>query len=207
METSTIMRFSFIHAADLHIDSPLAGLGLKDRAVAERFAHAGRRAVEALVSEAIDSKAAFLIIAGDVFDGDWRDVSTGLFFVRAIGALHRAGIPTVIVKGNHDFESGMSRSLPYPDSVKFFSSRKAETIALDAHRVALHGRSFPTRLVLDNFVDPIRLAARAGSISACCTLRWTERAAMTVTRRAPSMTCAGSAMTTGRWAMSMPRRS
>lgn len=153
METSTIMRFSFIHAADLHIDSPLAGLGLKDKAVAERFAHAGRRAVEALVSEAIDSKAAFLIIAGDVFDGDWRDVSTGLFFVRAIGALHRAGIPTVIVKGNHDFESGMSRSLPYPESVQFFSSRKAETIALDAHRVALHGRSFPTRLVLDNFVD------------------------------------------------------
>jgi len=153
VETSNIMRFSFIHAADLHIDSPLAGLGLKDRAVAERFAHAGRRAVEALVREAIDSRAAFLIIAGDVFDGDWRDVSTGLFFVRVIGDLHRAGIPTVIVKGNHDFESGMSRALPYPDSVRIFSSRKAETFALDAHRVALHGRSFPTRLVLDNFVD------------------------------------------------------
>ena len=64
------MRFSFIHAADLHIDSPLAGLGLKDKAVAERFARAGRRAVEALVAETIASEAAFLIIAGDVFDGE-----------------------------------------------------------------------------------------------------------------------------------------
>ncbi len=51
------MRFSFIHAADLHIDSPLAGLGLKDRAAAERFAQAGRRAVEALVEQTIAAKA------------------------------------------------------------------------------------------------------------------------------------------------------
>jgi DNA repair exonuclease SbcCD nuclease subunit len=147
------MRFSFIHAADLHIDSPLAGLGLKDKAVAERFAHAGRRAVEALVAEAIDSKAAFLIIAGDVFDGDWRDVTTGLFFVRAISALHRANIPAIIVKGNHDSDSTMSRALTYPDSVHIFSSRKAETFALEAHRVALHGRSFPNRLTGADFVE------------------------------------------------------
>lgn len=147
------MRFSFIHAADLHIDSPLAGLGLKDKAVAERFAHAGRRAVEALVAEAIESKAAFLIIAGDVFDGDWRDVTTGLFFVRAISALHRANIPTIIVKGNHDSDSTMSRALAYPDSVQVFSSRKAETFVLDAHRVALHGRSFPNRLTGADFVE------------------------------------------------------
>jgi exonuclease SbcD len=153
METFGFMRFSFIHAADLHIDSPLAGLGLKDKAVAERFAHAGRRAVEALIAETIESKAAFLIIAGDVFDGDWRDVTTGLFFVRAIGALHRAGIPAILVKGNHDSESGMSRALTYPESVQTFSSRKAETIELAAHRVALHGRSFATRLVPDDFVE------------------------------------------------------
>lgn len=143
------MRFSFIHAADLHIDSPLAGLGLKDKAVAERFARAGRRAVEALVKETIASEAAFLIIAGDVFDGDWKDVGTGLFFVRTISALHRAGIPVYIVKGNHDAESVMSRDLPYPDTVHVFPSNKAATLQLDAQRVALHGRSFPHRLTGD----------------------------------------------------------
>ncbi|MGB3445638.1 MAG: metallophosphoesterase [Xanthobacteraceae bacterium] len=143
------MRFSFIHAADLHIDSPLAGLGLKDKAVAERFARAGRRAVEALVAETITSEAAFLIIAGDVFDGDWKDVGTGLFFIRAIGALHRAGIPVYIVKGNHDAESVMSRDLPYPDTVHVFPSNKAATLELETQRVALHGRSFPHRLTGD----------------------------------------------------------
>ncbi len=146
------MRFTFVHAADLHIDSPLAGLRLKDEAVAKRFAQAGRRAVEALIAETIASKAAFLIVAGDVFDGDWKDVSTGLFFVKAISALHRADIPCFIVKGNHDAESLMSRDLAYPDTVKIFKSSKAETIPLDELRVALHGRSFPNRLNAD-FVE------------------------------------------------------
>ncbi len=147
------MRFTFIHAADLHIDSPFAGLGLKDQAVAARFAAAGRKAVEDLVTETIASKAAFLIIAGDVFDGDWKDVTTGLFFARALGRLHRAGIPTYLVKGNHDAESLMSRDLTYPPSVHGFDSRKAETIALEHYRVVLHGRSFGSRKVADDFVQ------------------------------------------------------
>jgi DNA repair exonuclease SbcCD nuclease subunit len=140
------MRFSFIHAADLHIDSPLAGLRLKDEDVARRFAAAGRKAVQALIDETVASEAAFLIIAGDVFDGDWKDVTTGLFFVGAISALHRAGIPVFIVKGNHDAESLMSRGLPYPDSVTVFPTHAAKTVELDKYHVALHGRSFPNRL-------------------------------------------------------------
>uniref|UniRef100_Q07S82 Metallophosphoesterase n=1 Tax=Rhodopseudomonas palustris (strain BisA53) TaxID=316055 RepID=Q07S82_RHOP5 len=146
------MRFCFIHAADLHIDSPLAGLSLKDAGVAQRFAAAGRRAVEALVEQTIESRARFLILSGDIFDGDWKDVSTGLFFVRALGPLHRAGIPVFIVKGNHDADSVMSRDLPYADTVRVFRSTKAETFALEDCRVALHGRSFAQRLTAD-FVE------------------------------------------------------
>src|ERR1700730_5348974 len=119
------MRFHFIHAADLHIDSPLASLGLKDPAVAARFARANRDAVEALVKETIAGGAKFLIIAGDIFDGDWGDVSTGLFFVRALGELGRAGVPTLIIKGNHDADSVIARSLTYPDNTHVFASNKA----------------------------------------------------------------------------------
>ncbi|MCG6205795.1 metallophosphoesterase [Rhodopseudomonas sp. HC1] len=142
------MRFTFIHAADLHIDSPLAGLRAKNEDVARRFAEAGRKAVQALVDETIASNAAFLIIAGDIFDGDWKDVTTGLFFVGELGALHRAGIPVFIVKGNHDADSLMSRDLPYPDSVKVFPT-KAATVELERFCVALHGRSFADRVNAD----------------------------------------------------------
>lgn len=152
------MRFSFIHAADLHIDSPLVGLSLKDRSVAAQFAQAGRRAVEALISETIASNAAFLVIAGDIFDGDWKDVATGLFFVREISKLHRHGVPVFMVRGNHDADSLMSRDLPYPGTVRQFSSSKAETVLLEEHKVALHGRSFPSRLMTFDFVStyPLR---------------------------------------------------
>jgi len=146
------MRFCFLHAADLHIDSPLAGLGLKDEAVAERFARAGRRAVEALVDEAVAARAAFVVISGDIFDGDWKDVTTGLFFARALGRLDREGIPTFIVKGNHDADSLMSKSLPYPRSARLFASARAETHVIEPLRVALHGRSFSSRLVDGAFV-------------------------------------------------------
>jgi DNA repair exonuclease SbcCD nuclease subunit len=146
------MQFTFFHAADLHIDSPLAGLGCKDAAVAARFARAGRRAVEALVDETLAAKAAFLLICGDIFDGDWKDVTTGLFFVRELGRLDRAGIPAFIVKGNHDAESLMSKSLPYPESARIFPTGDSRSFELDSLRVALHGRSFPRRLVDPDFV-------------------------------------------------------
>jgi DNA repair protein SbcD/Mre11 len=147
------MEFRFVHAADLHIDSPLAGLGLKDPVVADRFARASRAAVEALIDATLQSKAAFLIVAGDVFDGDWKDVGTGLFFAQALGRLHRAGIPTMIVRGNHDADSIMSRHLPYPASVRIFPSDRATTMTLDELRVALHGRSFSSRRTADGFVN------------------------------------------------------
>ncbi len=146
------MAFTFIHAADLHIDSPLAGLGCKDPLVRERFAHAGRRAVENLIAETIAAKAAFLLICGDIFDGEWRDVSTGHFFARELGRLERAGIPTFIVNGNHDAASQIGKSLPYPKSARVFASRGAETIPMEELRVALHGRSFGQRLVGGDFL-------------------------------------------------------
>lgn len=146
------MSFTFIHAADLHIDSPFASLNLRDAKVAERFTAANRKAVESLVAETIQSNAAFLIIAGDVFDGDWKDVTTGYFFAKELGKLKRAGIPVFLVKGNHDAENLMSRDLPYPDNVHTFASQKSQTLELKDLNIVLHGRSFGSRKVADDFV-------------------------------------------------------
>ncbi|MFD0936111.1 exonuclease SbcCD subunit D, partial [Methylobacterium trifolii] len=143
-------RFSFIHAADLHLGSPLAGLSGRDAEVARRFASAGRAAFEDLVSLAIEQEVAFLIVAGDVYDGDWADNTIGLFFTRQVARLDRAGIPVVLVRGNHDAESVITRSITLPPSVRVFSTKRAETIPLDAHKVALHGRSFADRAVSEN---------------------------------------------------------
>ena len=143
-------RFTFIHAADLHLGSPLAGLGARNAEIAQRFASAGRRAFEDLVSHAIEARVAFLIVAGDVYDGDWADHSIGLFFARQVARLDRAGIPVVLVRGNHDAESVITKAITLPEAVRTFSTKKPETIRLDALKVALHGQSFPNRAVDEN---------------------------------------------------------
>ncbi len=73
-ESSTLKKsFRFIHTGDIHLDSPLKGLSGHQGAAAERIRTATRVAFDNLVSQAIEEQVAFVIIAGDLYDGDWRD--------------------------------------------------------------------------------------------------------------------------------------
>lgn len=142
----------FIHTADLHLDSPLRGLSSYPDAPAQRLRCATRDAFAALVSIAIDEQVDFMVIAGDVYDGDWKDFNTGLFFIRQMGRLRQAGIPVYLLYGNHDADSEMTKGLELPDNVHAFPSRKAETFRIETHKVALHGRSFKVAATTDNLL-------------------------------------------------------
>jgi len=142
--------FSFIHAADLHLGSPLSGLATRDAELARRLATAGRQAFEDLVTQAIERRVAFVVVAGDIYDGDWADNTIGLFFARQVARLDRASIPTILVRGNHDAESVITRAITLPPSVHVFSASRAETLRLESLRVAVHGRSFQARAVEEN---------------------------------------------------------
>ena len=103
--------FRFIHTGDIHLDSPLKGLAGQQGAAAERIRTATRAAFDNLVSQAIEDEVDFVIIAGDLYDGDWRDYQTGLFFVKQMGRLAQAEIPVFLLYGNHDAESQITRRL------------------------------------------------------------------------------------------------
>lgn len=152
-------EFRFIHAADLHLGSPFRGLALKEPDVARRFAEASRAAFSDLVTGAIDEAVDFMVIAGDVYDGDWRDNSIGLYFNRELGRLERAGIEVFLLRGNHDAESVVTRSVTLPQSVRQFSTGAPETFRIERLQVALHGQGFAERSVTDNLVikypDPV----------------------------------------------------
>ncbi|HZZ59585.1 MAG TPA: DNA repair exonuclease [Roseiarcus sp.] len=145
------MNFRFLHAADLHLGSPLQGLAQKDEGVARRLASASRAAFEDLVTKALEENVAFAVIAGDVFDGDWKDASIGLFFNRQLARLSNRSVSTYFLRGNHDAESVVTKSLPWPHKVVEFSTRRPETHRIEAVRVALHGRGFPKRDVGENY--------------------------------------------------------
>ena len=142
----------FIHTADLHIDSPLRGLSRYEGAPLERLRGATRRALERLVDLAIDEQIDFLLIAGDLYDRDWQDFHTGLFVREQMVRLGRSGIRVFIVQGNHDARGVITRQIPWPDNVKVFSSRTAETVHLADLGVAIHGHSFPDREVPEDLV-------------------------------------------------------
>ena len=142
----------FIHASDLHIDSPLRGLDRYDGAPVTRLRTATRAALERLIDRALGEPVDFLLLAGDIYDRDWQDFHTGLFFREQMVRLNRAGIRVFIVQGNHDAQGVISRQLPLPGNVHLFSSRAAETRRIDGLSVAIHGRSFPNRAVEEDFV-------------------------------------------------------
>ncbi len=145
------MNFTFLHCADLHLGSPLLGLSEKDPEIAARFAAASRDAFKNLVNRAIEERVVFVLVAGDIYDGEWRDNSIGLFFNRHVSRLTQAKIPVFLIKGNHDAASVVTSSIAFPDGVTQFSTRRAETHSLPELRVAIHGRSFPHRAVDENW--------------------------------------------------------
>jgi exonuclease SbcD len=144
------MSFTFLHAADIHLDSPLLGLQKYEGAPVDALRLAPRAALQRLVQLAIDRRVAFVVISGDLYDGVWPDYNTGLFFVNQARRLHEAGIPLYLIAGNHDAQNKMTRSLPLPPSATLFSADAPQTVTLDDLGVALHGQSFATQSVKED---------------------------------------------------------
>jgi DNA repair exonuclease SbcCD nuclease subunit len=90
------------------------------------------------------------VIAGDLYDGHWKDHNTGIFFGQQMGRLRKAGIRVFLVYGNHDAESEMTKKLTLPDNVVAFGTRRAEVHRIDDLKVALHGQSFREKAVVEN---------------------------------------------------------
>jgi DNA repair exonuclease SbcCD nuclease subunit len=111
---------------------------------------ATRTALTGLVDLAIEEGVAFVVIAGDIYDGDWPHFGTGLFFCAAMGKLERAAIAVYLVYGNHDAQSVLTKKLPLPPNVHVFPTNKAKTFVHQGTGAALHGRSYKDRDTRDN---------------------------------------------------------
>ena len=152
-----------LHAADIHLDSPIQKLDRYDQAPVEQIRAASRRALQSMTALAIDQQVDLVLIAGDLYDGDWTDQNTGLAFVAEATRLAEAGIPLVVIRGNHDAANQMTSSLPLPPGADgkpiFLATEHPETRALDDLGIAVHGQSFARRVEKSNlaagYPDPI----------------------------------------------------
>jgi DNA repair exonuclease SbcCD nuclease subunit len=137
--------YRFVHAADIHLDSPMRSLALRDPDLASLIGNATRRAFEAIIDLCLSEQVDALLLAGDLHDGDQTSMKTARFLAEQMRRLHEAGIRAFIIRGNHDAMSKITRELTFPDSVKLFGSR-AETVAIERVdgnlSLAIHGLSF-----------------------------------------------------------------
>ncbi len=135
-----------VHAADLHLDSPLTGLERYEGAPVEQIRRASRRALVNLVELCIDERAELLVIAGDVFDGEWRDYATGLFFAMQMARLQAADVRVVWLRGNHDAACRVTKHLILP-GVHELPCGAPGSVLFDDLGVAVHGQGFATQAV------------------------------------------------------------
>lgn len=141
------MAFRFIHTADIHLDSPLRSLALRDPALSDLIGTATRtafvRIIDLCLAEAVDA----LLIAGDLYDGQQTSMKTARFLGQQLQRLEAAGVRVFIIRGNHDALSKITRELVLPPTVTLFGP-KAETHLIAAPRqsgtrpIAVHGISF-----------------------------------------------------------------
>jgi DNA repair exonuclease SbcCD nuclease subunit len=136
----------------LHLDSPLRGLEADPDAPAERIRGATRAAFTNLVDFALEQNVAVVLIAGDLYDGDWQDWRTGQFLIRELERLTRTGIQIVAISGNHDAESVITRKLRWPERAKLLATAQAETVTFPELGLAVHGRGFPTKAVMESLL-------------------------------------------------------
>ena len=144
--------FKFLHTADVHLDSPLLNLDNYDSAPREEFRSATRRAFDNVVDLAINEEVHFVLIAGDLYDGDCSDFNTPLHFRRRMEELAANDIRVFIIQGNHDAANNMRKAfaLTLPDNVHLFSTKQPETVVLDEPGVAIHGQGFAEREVTED---------------------------------------------------------
>lgn len=159
------MPFRFVHTADIHLDSPLRSLSLRNPELAELIGDSTRQALIGIVDLCLEEQVDALIIAGDLYDGEQTSMKTARFLATQLARLSQAGITVYKIRGNHDALSKITQELVLPDGVKVFGGR-AELVLHQASGldVAIHGMSFAKPQAPDSLLPKYR-APEAGAIN------------------------------------------
>lgn len=123
-----------LHTADVHLDSPLRSLALRNSDLRDAVAAASRSAFRGLVDFAISEQLSAVLISGDLFDGKERSARTGAFLMAELDRLGDAGIRVFYIKGNHDAENPITGTLDLPAHVHAFDARGGMELLISAEK-------------------------------------------------------------------------
>ncbi|MUV36605.1 putative metallophosphoesterase YhaO [Lentibacillus sp. JNUCC-1] len=146
-------HISFIHAADLHLDSPFKGLGEAPNSVLQDVRESTFKALQNLVIAAIEHEVDFVLISGDVFDQDHQSLKAQVRLRTAFETLEKHGINVYMLYGNHDYTSGNKYPVTYPENVYIFPDEEVRSIVFHKKGIplaAIYGFSYEHRSVTEN---------------------------------------------------------
>jgi DNA repair exonuclease SbcCD nuclease subunit len=145
-------QLRFVHAADLHLDSPFRGIADVSPELRDELQAATVTAFERIIDHTISAKADFLILAGDLYDSRDRSLRALLAFRRQMERLAERDISVYIVHGNHDPLNGWGSEFQLPPNVVTFSGRTdTEPFIRRGREVAsITGVSYTRERVMEN---------------------------------------------------------
>lgn len=151
------MSIRFYHTADLHLDSPFKGLYNLPQVIVEELRRSTFKAFERLVDEAISERPDFILIVGDVYDGENRSLTAQNRFVQQLKRLNNVNIPVVVSYGNHDHLSGNWSRFDLPENVHEFGPEVSEvTLTIRDEKVTIHGFSYGKRHIKESMIEQYR---------------------------------------------------
>lgn len=144
----------FIHAADLHLDSPFLGLTGLPSSLLATVRQSTFTAATKVFDQALAQQVDFILLAGDLFDRAEQSVAAQAYLFQQFDRLDQAQIPVIVSFGNHDYLADQHQTVAYPKNVTVLGSQvttKTLTLA-DGETVAISGFSYPQRWVAS---DPL----------------------------------------------------
>ncbi|MDQ0217619.1 DNA repair exonuclease [Peribacillus cavernae] len=147
-------KIVFIHAADLHLDSPFAGLKNLPAFLIERLRESSFLAFQKVIDTAIFHRVDFLLLAGDLYDGENRSLRTQVRFRKEMERLREHNIPVYIIHGNHDHLDGSWIHVDLPENVHVFQAKPEvkQFQKQDGTTVNIYGYSYPKRHVSERII-------------------------------------------------------
>ncbi|WP_077317867.1 DNA repair exonuclease [Virgibacillus proomii] len=146
-------EITFIHAADLHLDSPFKGLATAPESIFREIRESTFTALDELVRMAIDKQVDFVLLVGDLFDNEQQSLKAQIRLKRAFERLQQHHITVFLSYGNHDYIKANPHPVTYPNNVVIFQNETVSSVTYEKNGEVLariYGFSYENRAVIKN---------------------------------------------------------
>lgn len=148
---------TFIHAADLHLDTPFSGLERTSKELASKLREAPFESFANIVDRAIAEGVDFVLLAGDLYNTEHINIKAQSLFVEQLERLNQAEIPVFLTRGNHDYltEDTQTLSLPLPENVFTYTAEVTthQITTKNNQRVVITGFSYDSKWIFERKIE------------------------------------------------------